>query len=170
MTTPLRLPPAKLAWTVWGLGAVLYLIAFYQRVAPAIMTTELMAEFHITAAALGHLSAFYFYSYVGMQIPTGIIADRWGPRRLLTAGALVAALGSLMFALAPSIGWAYAGRLLIGGSVAVAFVCMLKLASHWIVPRQLPSPVAWRCSAVSSAPYLPACRCVCWFRNSAGGR
>lgn len=135
MTSP-PLPPAKLAWTIWGLGAVLYVIAFYQRVAPAVMTSELMADFGITAAALGHLSAFYFYSYVGMQIPTGIIADRWGPRRLLTAGAFVAALGSLLFALAPNIAWAYAGRLLIGGSVAVAFVCMLKLASHWMAPRQ----------------------------------
>jgi MFS family permease len=135
VTSP-PLPPAKLAWTIWGLGAVLYVIAFYQRVAPAVMTSELMADFGITAAALGHLSAFYFYSYVGMQIPTGIIADRWGPRRLLTAGAFVAALGSLLFALAPNIAWAYAGRLLIGGSVAVAFVCMLKLASHWMAPRQ----------------------------------
>ena len=131
-----RFPPAKLAWTVWSLGALLYLIAFYQRVAPAVMTSELMRDFSITASSLGNLSAFYFYSYVAMQIPTGIIADRWGPRRLLTAGALVATIGSLSFALAPSIFWASMGRLLIGGSVAVAFVCMLKLASHWMAPRQ----------------------------------
>ena len=131
-----RFPPAKLAWTIWGLAAMLYFIAFYQRVAPAVMTNELMRDFSITAAALGNLSAFYFYSYVAMQIPTGIIADRWGPRRLLTAGAVIAAIGSLSFALAATIFWANMGRLLIGGSVAVAFVCMLKLASHWMAPRQ----------------------------------
>lgn len=71
-------PPAMLAWTVWGLGALLYLIGFYQRVAPAVITDRLMADFTLGAAALGNLSAFYFYSYVVMQIPTGIIADRWG--------------------------------------------------------------------------------------------
>ena len=129
-------PPALLAWTIWGLGAVLYFIAFYQRVAPAVLTGELSSEFGLTAVTLGNLSAFYFYSYVAMQIPTGILADRWGPRRLLGIGAAVAALGTSMFALAPTLWWANMGRLLIGGAVGVAFVCMLKLASHWMRPRQ----------------------------------
>ncbi|HCZ14125.1 MAG TPA: MFS transporter [Candidatus Accumulibacter sp.] len=131
-----RDPPAAVAWTVWGLGALLYLIAFYQRVAPAVMTDRLMNDFAIGATELGNLSAFYFYSYVAMQIPTGIIADRWGPRRLLTAGAAVAAVGSAVFAYAPDLWWASAGRLLVGASVAVAFVSMLKLASHWFAPQQ----------------------------------
>ncbi len=129
-------PPPLLAWGVWGLGALFYLIAFYQRVAPAVITDRLMADFSIGAAALGNLSAFYFYSYVAMQIPTGIIADRWGPRKLLTAGAAIAALGTALFAAAPNLWWANAGRLLIGGSVAVGFVSMLKLAGHWFAPRQ----------------------------------
>ncbi|NJD34899.1 MAG: MFS transporter [Betaproteobacteria bacterium] len=136
MSDSKNLPPAALAWSVWGLGALLYLIGFYQRVAPAVITDQLMTEFAITGAALGNLSAFYFYSYVAMQIPTGMIADRWGPRRLVTAGAGVAALGTTLFALAPDIFWAIMGRLLIGGSVAVAFVSMLKLASHWFAPKQ----------------------------------
>lgn len=129
-------PPASLAWSIWGLGALLYLIGFYQRVAPAVITDQLMTEFSIGGAALGNLSAFYFYSYVAMQIPTGVIADRWGPRRLLTAGAGIAALGSAIFAAAPDLLWANIGRLLIGGSVAVAFVSMLKLANHWFSPQQ----------------------------------
>lgn len=140
-------PPANVAWTVWGLGALLYLIGFYQRVAPAVMTDRLMDEFAIGAAELGNLSAFYFYSYVLMQIPTGIIADRWGPRRLLTAGAALAAAGSLLFAGAPDFWWASAGRLLIGASVAVAFVSMLKLATHWFAPNRfaLASGLALLC-------------------------
>jgi len=129
-------PPAALAWTVWGLGAVFYLIGFYQRVAPAVMTTELMADFHISATALGHLSAFYFYTYVAMQIPTGVLADTWGPRRLLTAGTLVAGAGSLLFAVASDFIWAGIGRMLIGGSVAVAYVGLLKVASRWFPVRR----------------------------------
>jgi sugar phosphate permease len=118
------------------LAASFYLYAFFQRVAPGVMTAELSAEFGLSASALGNLSAFYFYSYVAMQIPTGILADLWGPRRLLTAGAMVAALGSLFFAFSDSLTLVAIGRLLIGASVAVAFVCMLKLANHWLNPRQ----------------------------------
>jgi sugar phosphate permease len=129
-------PPARVAWGIWLLGSLVYLVAFFQRVAPAVMTDQLMAEFAIGGAALGNLSAFYFYAYVAMQIPTGLLADRWGPRRLLALGTAVAAAGGALFALAPSLAWAGAGRLLVGASIGVGFVSMLKLSSHWIAPRQ----------------------------------
>lgn len=121
---------------MWGLGAALYFIGFYQRVAPAVITAELSQAFGLTAAALGNLSAFYFYSYVAMQIPTGLLADHFGPRVLLTVGAAVAGIGTAVFAMAPDAWTANLGRLLIGGSVGVAFVSMLKLASHWMPPRR----------------------------------
>ena len=112
-------PPARLAWAIWSLGALVYLVAFFQRVAPAVMTEQLMADFAIGGAALGNLSAFYFYAYVAMQIPTGLLADRWGPRRLLASGTAVASVGGLLFALAPGFELAAAGRLLVGASVGV---------------------------------------------------
>jgi len=128
-------PPMGSAWFIWGLGALFYLVGFFQRVAPGVMTRELMHDFHISASGLGHLSGLYFYAYVAMQIPTGILADTLGPRKLLTAGCLVAGLGTLLFALSPVFFWAGLGRLLIGGSVAVAFVGVLKLSSSWFPER-----------------------------------
>jgi len=129
-----------------------YVIGFYQRVAPGVMTVELMSDFGLSAIALGNLSAFYFYSYVAMQVPTGLLADHWGPRRLLTAGAAVAGLGTFLFALAADVWWANFGRLMIGGSVAVAFVGMLKLAAHWLPPRQyaLASGMALFCGVMGA--------------------
>ena len=103
MTPHTNHPPLQISWMVWGLGALLYLIGFYQRVAPGVMTSELMVDFSLSAIALGNLSAFYFYSYVAMQVPTGLLADHWGPRRLLTLGATVAAIGTLIFAHAPEL-------------------------------------------------------------------
>ena len=135
MSNP-NLPSARIGWTIWGLGAAFYLYAFFQRVAPAVMTTELSADFSLSASALGNLSALYFYSYVAMQFPTGILADIWGPRRLLTTGAILAAVGTLIFALAQDSTMASIGRLIIGAAVSVPFVCMLKLANHWLPPRQ----------------------------------
>lgn len=128
-------PPLSRSWLVWGVAATFYFTGFYQRVAPAVMTDRLMTDFAIGASALGHLSAFYFYSYVAMQIPTGFLADQWGPRRLITLGALIAGVGTLVFALASSVAWAALGRLLIGGAVAVAWVALIKLATQWFPAR-----------------------------------
>lgn len=125
-------PPLSAALFVWALGALLYLIGFFQRVAPAVITAELMAEFGLTAAALGNLSALYFYTYVGMQIPTGVLVDRFGPRRVLALGAALAGAATLVFSLSSAFGLVAFGRLAIGASVAVAFVSMLKLAAHWV--------------------------------------
>ena len=140
-TNKLTEPPMTLAWFIWGLGTLFYLAGFFQRVAPAVMTRELMQDFHISASGLGHLSGLYFYAYVAMQIPTGILADTLGPRKLLTAGCLVAGMGTLLFALSPGFFWAGLGRLLIGGSVAVAFVGLLKLSSSWF-PKKIYAFVA----------------------------
>lgn len=134
-------PPLSLAWLIWGLSALFYLAGFFQRVAPAVMTEELMRDFQISAAGLGHLSGLYFYSYVAMQIPTGILADTLGPRKLLSIGCLVAGFGTLLFALSPGFAGAGIGRFFIGGSVAVAFVGLLKLASSWF-PKKLYAFVA----------------------------
>jgi MFS family permease len=132
---PANYPPIGLAWSIWGLGTVLYVIGFYQRVAPAVMTSELMAAFGISAAGLGNLAASYYYSYVVMQIPTGILVDSWGPRKVLTFGGLAAAAGTFIFSFSPTLLWANVGRALIGGSVAVGFVAALKIANQWLAPR-----------------------------------
>ncbi len=133
---PLRHPPLPVALLVWALGAGLYLIGFFHRVAPAVITRELSAEFALTAATLGNLSALYFYTYVGMQIPTGVLVDHWGPRRVLAAGGVLAATGTLLFALSPAYALVGLGRLLIGAGVGVAFVAMLKLSTAWVHPSR----------------------------------
>jgi len=89
----------------------------------------------VYAQALGNFTAFYFYSYFLMQVPTGILADHWGPRKLLTAGSLVAACGTLLFASASSLPPANLGRLLIGGAAGVGYVALLTLATHWFPAR-----------------------------------
>jgi len=116
---------------MWGLVAALYLIGFFQRMAPAVMVEELMSDFSISGATLGSLSAAYFYSYAAMQIPSGLLADSIGPRRLSSYACVVCAIGVLIFAWGPSLWYAYVGRFIIGASVAVAWVSCMKLAGHW---------------------------------------
>ena len=126
-----RNAPPWMSWLMWGLVGGFYLIGFFQRVAPAVMVDELMREFDIGGALLGNLSATYFYSYTAVQIPSGLLADAIGPRRLSAMAALLAAVGTLLFGLAEHLWMAYAGRLLVGAAVGVAFVACMKLAGHW---------------------------------------
>ena len=128
-------PPAWLSWSVWGVAAFYYLAAFYLRSSPAVMTTELMRDFGISASQLGNFSAVYFYAYIAMQIPTGVLVDSWGARRLLIGGAIGAALGTCLFGATNSYAIASIGRLIVGAATAVGWVVTLKLATHWF-PRE----------------------------------
>ena len=129
-------PPSWLSASIWGIAALFYLAGFYHRVSPAVMTDELMRAFGIGAAGLGNLSAFYFYFYVAMQIPTGILVDSWGARKLLIAGSFAAAMGAVLFGSTNDFASACAGRAIIGGATAVGWLVLLKLATHWFPARR----------------------------------
>jgi len=106
--------PMWLGWLMWGLVAMLYLLGFFQRMAPAVIADELMRDFQISGALLGNLSAAYFYAYAMMEIPSGLLVDKIGPRRLSTYACLFSAAGVMIFAWGTNIWFAYAGRFLVG--------------------------------------------------------
>ncbi len=148
----LAYPPAFLAWSIWGIAALFYLAGFYHRVSPAVMTDELMRAFSIGAGGLGTLSGFYFYFYVAMQIPTGILVDTWGARKLLIAGSVSAAIGAFFFGSTHDFALACAGRAIVGGSTAVGWLVLLKLATHWFPAKRFAM-----LSARRRLPQLRAC-------------
>lgn len=123
----------RLAYT---LGTAAFILAFFHRVAPGAIAADLRGAFDASATALGFIAAFYFYPYSIMQLPSGVLADSVGPRKLFTAGSLVAGAGSLVFAYAPSVSWLLAGRALVGLGVAVAFISVLKLIASWYSERE----------------------------------
>lgn len=100
------------------------------------MVDDLMAEFAISGAVLGTLSALYFYPYVLMQVPLGALIDRLGVRALLSSALLIGGVGSVLFAVAQSIEVAYAGRIMIGIGSAVGFLSSLALAGKWFPPHR----------------------------------
>jgi MFS family permease len=116
------------------LGTLFFGYAFVQRVSPSVMTNELMRDFSVGGAALGSLSAFYFYAYASIQLPVGMLTDRYGPRKLMSFAAGLCAIASVGFGLSESLLSASIGRALIGGTVAFGFVGTLAIAGYWFKP------------------------------------
>ena len=129
-------PPAFQSWLTLCLGIAFYFSGFFHRMVTAVMADQLMSDFNIGAGSLGNFSSFYYYSYVAVQIPTGVLSDYWGPRKLLTAGALLSSFGAFIFASASSIYAANMGRLVIGASMGVAWVSIFKLTTRWFKSNQ----------------------------------
>ena len=126
--------PRVLPLLGWLTAALFFGYVWVLRVAPSVMVEELMRDFAVGAAVLGNLSAVYFYGYAGMQIPVGVLLDRFGPRRLLTIATLLCAGGCVLFATGGTLAIVTAGRLLIGASAAFSLVGAMAVAGQWFSP------------------------------------
>jgi len=160
--------PNVTALLMWLLGSLCFFSAFFQRVTPSIIVEELMYDFGVTAGIVGTLSALYFYAYAGLQVPIGLLVDRWGPRRMLAAAMALNGLGTLLFAGTTDIGLAYIGRLLIGVGSAVGWVGSLKLIAAWFSPTRFAlltgctSAMGLAGAVIGQAPMAMAIGAVGW--------
>ncbi|ANN70237.1 MFS transporter [Bordetella bronchialis] len=121
--------PSSRAYASWALIALAYAIAFMQRLAPQSMLNELSASFSIDAGGLGVLASGYFYGYLAMQIPAGILVDTLGVRRVLLGSLVVSLAGTACFAMAPTVAAAFAARVIVACGDALVFTAMLKLVA-----------------------------------------
>jgi MFS family permease len=129
--TPLGILP----WVIVTLGAIFYCYEYFLRIAPSVMSHQVMQTYHLTAAGFGKLAAFYLFAYTPMQVIVGVLLDRYGARFLLAGAALICAVGAFLFADSHSLMMAQTGRLFVGFGSAFAFVGALKLTSIWLPPQ-----------------------------------
>lgn len=123
-------------------GAVFYCYEFVLRIIPGALQAELsIALGHISATTFGQISALYYFAYSPMQMPVGMLMDRFGPRKLLTFACLCCTVGSWLFTLTSSMFLVGCGRFLVGFGSSFAFVGVLSLGLHWL-PRRYFSLVA----------------------------
>ncbi len=121
-----------LGWTICLLAALFYAYDFLLRVMPSIMVHPLMHTFDANAAQIGVLSAFYYYAYTPLQLPAGIIVDKYSPRWVLSISALLCAFGALIFGSTDNLMVANLSRAMMGIGSAFAFVGALKLGAIWL--------------------------------------
>lgn len=118
-------------WIIWGLAVSFYFYEFFIRVAPSVMVEDLFRSFHIGAGVFGIISAAYLYAYAPMQLPVGILMDRYGARKLLTIATLACGIASLAFGIAPKVWLTIVARIVMGAGSAFAFIGMVYITSHW---------------------------------------
>ncbi len=114
-----------------------YLLVYFHRVCPSVIALDMQNAFGVGGALLGVLGSAYFYPYALMQLPVGLLADSWGPRRTVAVLLAVAAAGSMIMGLTSQLSWAIVGRVLVGLGVAPIFVCNFKLLTEWFPARQM---------------------------------
>ena len=124
----------KFALTIWILGASFFFFEYALRVSPSVMMPELHHYFGISAGLAGALSAIFYYPYILMQIPVGMVTDHFGPRRVMTFAAILTGIACLLFVMMPSIALALIARGMMGFCAAFAFVGTLRIALNWFQP------------------------------------
>lgn len=123
-------------YLVCSLSALFYLYEFFLRVMPSAVTHELMHDFGTRAAGLGMLASMFYWGYTPMQVPAGLLLDRFGPRKILTLSVLLCALFSFLFGQTTSLTVASLSRFVIGVSSSFAYLGALILASRWFPPKR----------------------------------
>ena len=116
---------------MWLLLTATYVLTHFHRVNLNVLADRLMDEFNLSGVALGNLAAAYSYMYLILQIPGGVIIDRFGPRRVGFVASFLMGAGSLIFGCSSSTAGIFLGRLLIGLGGSAIFVNILKLQGSW---------------------------------------
>ncbi len=130
--------PAFNPWLIWFPAALFYCYQFILRVSPSVMEHDLMKDFAIDGGMFGLLASFYYFGYCAFQIPLGLMADYFGPRKLLTFAALLCAFATIIFATSTNIYLAGLARFFIGAGSSCAFLGSMKLGTLWFPAKRLP--------------------------------
>ncbi len=130
--------PNAMAWVVFSLTVAFVFYKYILQVSPSVMTGDLMHAYGLSGTSLGVLTGVFFYTYMIMQIPSGILLDKYNVEQLTGIAVLICAFGALIFSQASSFYMACLGRLLMGFGAAFGTISYMKIASLWFPQRYSP--------------------------------
>ncbi|WP_235547395.1 MULTISPECIES: MFS transporter [unclassified Nocardioides] len=136
MNQPTTITPR--AWSVWLVGLLIYFVAVFHRSSLAVAGLAATERFDISAAQLATFTTLQLLVYAGMQIPVGLLVDRFGSRSILLCGLTLMTLAQGGFALADSYSAALVARVFVGMGDAMTFICVLRLVATWFPTRRIP--------------------------------
>lgn len=126
------------AWVIWLVALSVYVLGVFHRSSLGVAGLIATERFGVTASELAFFTVLQLLVYAGMQIPVGVLLDRFGSRRLLIVGLALMTLGQLGFAFATSFPAAVGARAVLGAGDAMVFTSVLRLVAAWFLVRQAP--------------------------------
>ncbi|WP_353814905.1 MFS transporter [Agromyces sp. SYSU T00266] len=136
--TPLPIAPTWRLWLVWGVGVAAYILSVTNRSSLSAVGVDAALRFDADASTLSMFAVIQLAVYGGMQIPVGLLLDRFGARPIITIGMALMAVGQLVLAFAPDVGWAIFARMLLGAGDAAVFPSVLRVIAVWFPERRAP--------------------------------
>ncbi|MBP2242932.1 sugar phosphate permease [Cytobacillus eiseniae] len=127
---------SQFRWVVFATVLFTYLLMASQRTAPGLITDQLMQDFQVTAATIGLLTSIQFFVYTSLQIPMGILADRYGPNFFLIIGAMLTGVGTIIYSLSTQEFVLFFARILTGTGDATIWVNMVLILSQWFRAKE----------------------------------
>ena len=138
LSRPPAAGPGLRAWVIWTVGVAAYVLAITNRSSLSAVGVDAAARFDADAATLSMFAVVQLAVYGGMQIPIGVLLDRYGARPIMTVGMILMAVGQLTMALSPSVGVAILARMLLGAGDAAIFPGVLRLIATWFPAQRGP--------------------------------
>ncbi|MEV5071687.1 MFS transporter [Microbacterium sp. LMI12-1-1.1] len=138
LSRPRATGPGLRAWAIWTVGVAAYVLAITNRSSLSAVGVDAAARFDADAATLSLFAVVQLAVYGGMQIPIGVLLDRYGARPIMTVGMLLMAVGQLTMAISPSVGVAILARMLLGAGDAAIFPGVLRLIATWFPAQRGP--------------------------------
>ena len=127
---------SRFRWVVFASVLFTYILISSQRTAPGLITDQVMLDFNVTATTIGLLTSIQFFVYTGLQIPMGILADRFGPNFFLIIGAILTGVGTIIYSLGSHEFVLFFARILIGTGDATIWVNMVLILSQWFNAKE----------------------------------
>jgi MFS family permease len=161
------------AWVIWLAGLSVYVLAIFNRSSLGVAGLLATQRFGISATQLSFFTVLQLVVYAGLQVPIGVLLDRYGSRVLLLGGLVLMTVGQLAFAFATSFPLAVLARALVGAGDAAIFVSVIRLVTLWFLVRQAPmitqltGQLGQVGAIVAAAPLSLALRHLGWTKSFA---
>ncbi|MEH7086861.1 MFS transporter [Neobacillus drentensis] len=127
---------SRFRWIVFASVMFTYLLMASQRTAPGLITEEVMRDFNVTATTIGLLTSIQFFVYTGLQIPMGILADRFGPNFFLMIGAILTGIGTIIYSLGTHEIVLFLARILTGTGDSTIWVNLVLILGQWFKVKE----------------------------------
>lgn len=133
---------SKTKWRIWSILTLSFVLALFLRMSTAVIADNLSQELGFSSVQISNIASLTLYAYAFMQIPAGILIDKYGPRKISSIGVIIAGIGSILFGLIKVIGLAYISRIMVGIGTSVILLSVFKIQGNWFKEEEFGSVTA----------------------------